>query len=103
VTAPVEQNRRPIIVAAIVAVAVIAVAAVIAGVALNGGDDDAYPVGSCVTQHGGKASSASCDTPGAYKITKRVADRNACPDPNGPVVELQGVDGDRYRCLSPAT
>ncbi|HEY3505519.1 MAG TPA: hypothetical protein VGN37_22380 [Actinocatenispora sp.] len=89
-------------IAAVVAVLVIAVIAVVAALALNRDGDDAYPVGSCVTQHGGKAASTSCDTPGAYRVTKRVADRDSCPDPNGPVIELQGADGDRFRCLSSA-
>ena|GEM_PF-5656114 len=96
---PPRQTGRLLVVA--VVVVVIAAAALASALILNNRHTDTFPVGSCVTRDDGKAVAASCDKPGAYKITKATSSRAKCPDPTAPAIELQGAEGDRYRCLSP--
>jgi hypothetical protein len=96
---PPPQPKRTLTL--IIVGAVVVAAAVISALILNGRHGDSFPVGSCITAQGGKAVGASCDRPGAYKITKVTSSRAKCPDPTGPAVELQGASGDRFRCLAP--
>ena len=86
----------------VVVLVVIAAAAIVSALVLNNRDSTSFPVGSCVTAHGGKAVAASCDASGAYRVGKVTSSRSKCPDPAGPAIELQGAAGDRFRCLAPA-
>jgi hypothetical protein len=66
---------------------------------LGGG---AYEVGSCVQKNGTQASSVTCSTSGAYKITKKVSNWQQC-DATQPYVTLsKSGSADQYLCLSPA-
>lgn len=96
---PPRQPRRTLVL--VIAAVVVVAAAVVSALILANRHGDSFPVGSCITAHGGKAVAASCGKPGAYKITKVTSSRAKCPDPTGPAVELQGAAGDRFRCLAP--
>ncbi len=96
-TAP--RRRRTGLIVAIVLACLVLAGAGVGAVQVFGGHGTQYPVGSCVTQHGDRAETASCGTTGAYRVTRVVSDRAKCPDPSGPAIELDGVDGDPVRCL----
>jgi collagen type III alpha len=63
-----------------------------------------FAVGKCVKQSGGRASSVSCTTSGAFKIIDKVDQQDRCPDANQPFVVLQrSGTKDEILCLRPAT
>ncbi|MGA8116876.1 MAG: hypothetical protein WCA46_24845 [Actinocatenispora sp.] len=96
--APPRPRRTGLVIGIIVAIVLALVAATGVAYLFRGGDE--FGVGTCVTRHGDRAEPASCDAPGSYRVTRQVADRTDCPNPAGPVLDLQGADGNPIRCLT---
>lgn len=102
--APLPYHPKPwgLILLLIIAAVVVLAAGAIGITFLVDHHGDRYAVGRCVTRHDGRAVPSSCSAPGAYRIVKAADSRGQCPDPDGPVVVLQGAGDDPVRCLSPA-
>ncbi len=98
---PAPKRRRTGLIVGLVLAVLVAVGVGVGAVQVFTSHGTQYPVGSCVTRHGDRAESASCSEGGAYRVTRVVSDRAQCPDPSGPAIELDGIDGDPVRCLEP--
>jgi hypothetical protein len=103
---PARKNRRPLVIALVVAAVLVLLAIAGTGVvmALNNAGASTFAVNSCVKKDGSAAVKASCSDGGAYTIVSKVDRQEDCPDPNQPFVVLEHRgEKDQVLCLRPAS